>query len=103
MTRRRKRKRGLGTLPREMHSKDYIRAVTKRSRDAQKNCPWIDKRIREAMKERPRPALQATFKHLISLARDSARHGNCKRAGREIAQAKALGRRYGYGRRRDEE
>jgi hypothetical protein len=66
---------------------------------AVKNCPWITGKIAEARRDfQPIGRFQPLFRHLLNLAIDNAQNGNCKRAGYEIGQAKALARRYGFGR-----
>jgi len=52
----------------------------------------LERSIREAKRRRPPRQLAPLFKHLLNLARDSAKNGYCQRAGQEIAKAKRLAR-----------
>ncbi len=51
-------------------------------------------KIRETRKEKPSRDLIPLHTHLIKLAIDSAKRGYCQRAGRELAHARKLARKF---------
>ncbi len=55
------------------------------------NLAAIDAKIAHVRKtSRPLKRFKPLFNHALNLAADSARHGYCQRAGREIAHAKKV-------------
>ena len=78
-----------------------VRALKGRLRERPKRArakgPFdIEARIAEARKVRKNvsPEFHPLFDHLLSLARNSAKHGHMQGAGREISQAKRLATKY---------